>query len=280
MSKSGLRKTSPSAEKRSPLAGKTVVVTRGRDQSGDIAVELEALGATVINCPTIEIAPPTNWQQLDESITRLEEYDWIVFTSANGVNFFFQRMAELWGDSRKVVGKQLICAIGPATARALERKGAKPNIIATDSIGEGALKAITDSLGNKELVRGLNFLIPRAKVARNVLPAGLRRLGARVDAVEAYQTVKPNVDRKSMMKMLTAQRIDVITFTSSSTVSNFADLLGLTDLSGLLSKSVVACIGPVTAKTAAKYGLRDTICPDSFNANELVKAIVGSVGQR
>jgi uroporphyrinogen III methyltransferase/synthase len=280
MSKSGLRKTSTSAEKRSPLAGKTVVVTRGRDQSGDIAAELEALGATVINCPTIEIAPPTNWQQLDESITRLEEYDWIVFTSANGVNFFFQRMAELWGDSRKVVGKQLICAIGPATARALERKGAKPNIIATDSIGEGALKAITDSLGNKELVRGLNFLIPRAKVARNVLPAGLRRLGARVNAVEAYQTVKPNVDRKSMMEMLTAQRIDVITFTSSSTVSNFADLLGLTDLSGLLSKSVVACIGPVTAKTAAKYGLRDTICPDSFNANELVKAIVGSVGQR
>jgi len=280
MAKSGLRKTNPPVRKRTPLAGKTVVVTRGRDQSADIAAELEALGATVINCPTIEIAPPTTWQQLDESITKLEEYDWIVFTSANGVNFFFQRLAEFWGESRKVVGKQLICAIGPATARALERKGATPHIVATDSIGEGALKAIIDSLGDTKFVRGLNFLIPRAKVARDVLPAGLRRLGARVDAVEAYQTVKPNVNRKSIMKLLTAQRIDVITFTSSSTVSNFAELLGLTDLSSLLSKSVVACIGPVTARTAATYGLRDTICPDSFNAYELVEAIVESVGQR
>jgi len=280
MAKSGLRKTNPSVRKQKPLAGKTVVVTRGRDQSADIAAELEALGAIVINCPTIEIAPPTTWQQLDGSITKLEEYDWIVFTSTNGVNFFFQRLAELRRESRKVVGKQLICAIGPATASALERKGVKPNLVATDSIGEGALKAIIDSLGDTKFVRGLNFLIPRAKVARDVLPASLRRLGARVDAVEAYQTVKPNVDRKSMMKLLTAQRIDVITFTSSSTVSNFAELLGLTDLSSLLSKSVVACIGPITAKTAAKYGLRDTICPASFNANELVKAIVKSVGQR
>jgi uroporphyrinogen III methyltransferase/synthase len=266
--------------KRTPLVGKTVVVTRGRDQSSDIADKLEALGATVIHCPTIEIAPPTTWEQLDASISKLEEYDWIIFTSTNGVSFFFQRLAELCGDKGRVVGKQLICAIGPATALALKGGGVTPNIVASDSTGEGALEAIIEHLGGWEFVRGLSFLIPRAKVARDVLPASLRRLGARVDAVEAYQTVKPNVKSEDILGRLTAQRIDVITFTSSSTISNFAELLGLTDLSSLLSKSLVACIGPVTAKTAAKYGLRETISPEAYNADELVKVIVESVGQR
>ena len=280
MGRRELRKSDSSVGKPRPLAGKIVMVTRGRDQSSDITAELETLGATVIHCPTIEIAPPTTWEQLDASISKLEEYDWIIFTSTNGVRFFFQRLAELCGDTSKVVRKQLICAIGPATARALEGMGFAASVVASDSTGEGALKAIIKYLGDAKFVRGLNFLIPRAKVARNVLPAGLRRLGARVNAVETYQTVKPNVERKSMMRLLTAQRIDVITFTSSSTVSNFAELLGLTDLSSLLSKSVVACVGPITAKTAAKYGLRETISPDAYNAKELVNAIVESVGQR
>jgi len=280
MWKSRLRESDSSLGKRTPLASRTVVVTRGRDQSVDFTAELEALGATVIHCPTIEIAPPPTWEQMDESINKLEGYDWLIFTSANGVGFFFQRLTELCGDSSKVVGKQLICVIGPATARALEREGVTPNIVASDSTGEGASEAIIEHLGGKKFVRGLKFLIPRARVARNVLPARLRRLGASVDVVEAYQTLKPNVERESIISLLNAQHIDVITFTSSSTISNFAELLGLTDLSSLLSQSVVACIGPVTAKTAAKYGLRETIGPGAYNATELVKAIVESVGQR
>jgi uroporphyrinogen III methyltransferase / synthase len=268
-----------SGTNRSPLGGKTVLVTRGRAQSSDITAQLEALGATVIHCPSIEIAPPTSWDQLDASIGRLGEYDWIVFTSANGVEFFFRRLVEIRGDATEALAKHLTCAIGPATARALAEAGAAANVVASDSTAEGAQKAIIDYLGGPEFVRGLSFLIPRARIARDILPAGLRRLGARVDAVETYQTLKPNVERESIISLFEENSIDAITFTSSSTVANFAALLGLTDLSGLLSNTVVACIGPITAKTAAKHGLRETIQPEVYNATELVNSIVESIGQ-
>jgi uroporphyrinogen III methyltransferase/synthase len=264
---------------RSPLSGKTVLVTRARAQSSDITAQLEGLGATVIHCPSIEIATPDSWDQLDASIGRLGEYDWIVFTSANGVEFFFRRLLETRGDATRALAKHQTCAIGPATARALALAGAAADVVASDSTAEGALKAIVDYLGGPESVRGLSFLIPRARIAREALPAGLRRLGARVDPVETYQTVKPNVKRESITSLFKQNSIDAITFTSSSTVSNFAALLGLTDLSVLLSNTVVACIGPITARTAAKHGLQATIQPDVYNATALVSSIVESIGQ-
>jgi len=269
----------PSRTRRTPLNGKTVMVTRARAQSSDITAQLEALGATVIHCPTIEIAAPTSWDQLDTSIGRLGEYDWIVFTSANGVEFFFRRLVEIRGDATEALATNITCAIGPTTARALAGAGAAADVVASDSRAEGALKAIIDYLGGAEFVRGLSFLIPRARMARDILPAGLRRLGARVDAVETYQTIKPNVKRESITSLFTENSIDAVTFTSSSTVSNFAELLGLTDLSGLLSNTVVACIGPITAKTAANHGLQETIQPEVYNATELVNSIAESIGQ-
>src|SRR5712692_809554 len=269
----------PSRTRRTPLNGKTVMVTRARAQSSDITAQLEALGATVIHCPTIEIAAPTSWDQLDTSIGRLGEYDWIVFTSANGVEFFFRRLVEIRGDATEALATNITCAIGPATARALVGTGAAADVVASDSRAEGALKAIIDYLGGAEFVRGLSFLIPRARMARDILPAGLRRLGARVDAVETYQTIKPNVKRESITSLFTENSIDAVTFTSSSTVSNFAELLGLTDRSGLLSNTVVACIGPITAKTAANHGLQETIQPEVYNATELVNSIAESIGQ-
>jgi uroporphyrinogen III methyltransferase/synthase len=262
-----------------PLRGKTVMVTRARGQSQDITGQLEALGATVINCPTIEVVAPGSWVPLDASIRRIDQYDWIVFTSANGVHFFLSRLKEMRTEGVEALAGHVICAIGPATASALELAGVVSQIIASDSRAEGALRAIIDYAGGDARIKGLSILIPRARVAREILPAELRRLGARVDAVEAYQTVKPDLDRERIIRLFKENSIDVITFTSSSTVSNFAALAGLTDLSGLLENILVACIGPVTAETAANHGLRRIIQPELYNTDALVESIVRSIGE-
>lgn len=262
-----------------PLRGKRILITRARAQSEDITTQLEALGATVIHCPTIEVVPPRSWAPLDGAIGRIHEYDWLVFTSVNGVHFFCRRLSEIRSDGVKALATHIVCAIGPATARAVEAAGAVAHVTASDSRGEGALTAIIDHVGGDVNVRGLRFLIPRARVARDVLPAGLRSLGARVDAVETYQTVKPDVQPESIIRLFDQASIDAITFTSSSTVSNFAELVGLTDLSDLLATTLVACIGPVTAETAANHGVKRLIQPGLYNTTELVESIVKSIGQ-
>jgi len=256
------------------LAGKTVLLTRPREQSEEIAARLQTMGAAVIHCPTIEIVPPTDWTPLDESIERLSDYDWIIFTSANGVRFFFSRLRET---KREGVSGRLICAIGPATSSALESAGATPHLVASDSKAEGALASLVEYAGGSAAVAGLRFLIPRARVAREVLPEGLRNLGAIVDTVEAYQSIKPDLEQGNILRLFTEHSIDVVTFTSSSTVANFAALVGLTDLSTLFADTLVACIGPVTAETAASYGLRNTIQPEKYNADALVEAIARSI---
>lgn len=262
-----------------PLRGKTVLVTRPRAQSEDIVARLEALGATVVHCPTIEVVSPNNWAALDASIRRIKEYDWIVFTSANAVHFFLRRLGEIQSDGVGALAEHVICAIGPATARALESAGAVAHITASDSQAEGVLIAITEHVGGEENVRGLSFLIPRARVARETLPEGLRRLGATVDAVEAYQTIKPDIERESILRLFKENSIDVVTFTSSSTLSNFAALVGLTDLSDLLANMLIACIGPVTAEAASNHGLKRIVQPELYNSDALVDLIVKSIGQ-
>ena len=278
MSKSdppGLGRENPES---SPLRGKTILVTRACGQSEDITTQLEALGAVVIHCPTIEVVPPSSWAQLDASIGRIKEYDWIVFTSANGARFFFRRLGEMRSEGVEALAAH-VCAIGPATARAIETAGAVPDVTASNSSGEGALRAIIDHVGGDESVKGLKFLIPQARVARETLPAGLRSLGAHVDAVETYQTVKPVVQPERIIRLFKENSIDAITFTSPSTVSNFAEIVGLTDLSDLLGTTLVACIGPVTAETAVSYGLGRIVQPAQHNAAELVGSIVESIGR-
>lgn len=262
-----------------PLLGKTVVVTRARAQSAEITNRLEAYGATVIHCATIELAPPSSWAALDSAIENLADYDWLVFTSANGVEFFFRRLREKRSDNDPQPTAQIICAIGPATAQALNAQGARTNVVASESRAEGALAAIIDHVGGPERVRGLNFLIPRARVAREVLPDGLRRLGARVDAVEAYQTIRPDIEPEIIRRLFKEQSIDAITFTSSSTVSNLAALVGLEDLSGLLANTIAVCIGPVTAETAEKHGVDKIVHPHEYNTDALVDSIVQSIGR-
>jgi uroporphyrinogen III methyltransferase/synthase len=253
-----------------PLKGRTVVITRAQGQSDELASALEKLGAAVIRFPTIQIVEPSSWAPLDAAIEKLDSYDWVVFTSANGVRYFFRRLSEC----RRQLGRQIICAIGPATAKALDCEGVRADLTARDSRAEGVLKAIIEYVGGEQKLRALRFLMPRAQIARELLPTELRRLGAQVDAVEAYRNVMPDVDKLEAMKLFKQRSVDAITFTSPSTVSNFAALFGKRDLSELLAGVVVACIGPVTAATAAEYGLKNLLRPETQTAAALARALV------
>lgn len=261
-----------------PLKGKTILITRARAQSAEMTMRLEQLGATVIHCPTIEIVEPVSWAALDAAINELNTYDWLVFTSANGAEFFFRRLGQKRHDYASSMGNMVVCAIGPATAKAIEKSDIPVNVIAEDSKAEGALAAIVEHAGGADRIPGLRFLIPRARIAREVLPVELRNLGAYVNAVEAYRTARPEADPGGIICLFKEGAVDAITFTSSSTVSNFAALVGLGDLSTLLRGTIVACIGPVTAATALDYGLADVVQPDVYNATALVEAIVKAMG--
>jgi uroporphyrinogen III methyltransferase/synthase len=260
-----------------PLRGRRVVVTRPRGQSEEITSLLENLGAIVIHCPMIEIREPDSWDDLDRSIAHLEGYDCIVFTSANGAHFFFRRLTEKRTDALSALERICICSIGPVTARAVEAAGARVDLVAGESKAEGALAAIIERLGGEQQVRGLRFLIPRAKVARELLPAKLAELGATVDVVEAYRTVKPNPDGFTIGDLFKQGAIDAITFTSPSTVANFADLTGGEPLSGLLAGVTIACIGPVTAARAREYGLTDVLQPETYTAASLVESLARAI---
>jgi len=260
-----------------PLSGKTVIVTRARAQSKEMTQMMENLGARVIHCPTIETVEPTSWAALDEAIERIDSYGWIVFTSANGPEYFYRRLAELNKDAVSSMAHLTVCAIGPATARAIESAGVRVDVIATESKAEVALRAIIEHAGGEEKLRGLRLLIPRARIAREFLPVELARLGAHVDAVETYQTIKPDIDKKSIARLFSENSIDAITFTSPSTISNFAALVGASELPGLLQGVLIACIGPITAETAAEYKLENIVQPEAYNSAALVEAIVSSI---
>src|SRR5215471_1333456 len=176
-----------------PLQGRTVLITRASGQSEEMAGLLEELGAEVICCPTIEFVPPDDWQPLDRAIAALQGFDWIVFTSANGVRFFLRRLAEKSSPGLAAIAGLTCCAIGPATAAALQKAGIRVDVIAADSKAEGALRTIIEDAGGEDRLRGLRFLIPRAAVGRDLLPDELRKLGAEVEVVPAYKTVKPSV---------------------------------------------------------------------------------------
>jgi uroporphyrinogen III methyltransferase/synthase len=263
-----------------PLLGKKILITRPSGQSDEMASMLEGLGAEVIRCPTIEFAPPDDWAPLDRAIESIETYDWIVFTSANGVRFFLHRLEEKKPLALDATRALICCAIGPATADAVNRAGLRVDVVASDSKAEGALRAIVEHLGDTSRVSGLRFLIPRAAVARDLLPDELRRLGASVDAVPAYQTIRPDVDGWEIARLFTERSVDAIAFTSSSTVANFAAVVGRKDLGELLQGVIVGCIGPVTAKTATEYGLKDVVQPRAYTsdalANSLVEELSGS----
>lgn len=233
---------------RLPLFGKRIVITRAREQAGVLRDSLAALGAEAIEIPTIEIRPPDSWEPLDSAIGRLEEFQYLLVTSANGVRNFLARLAASGRDVRALHGLT-IGAIGPATAAEFARTGVKVDLLPKEYVAEGLLAA----LGDRDL-RGKAFLIPRAKVARDVVPRVLEERGARVEVVEAYQTVTSKISPDEL-KQLLAPKPDAITFTSSSTVTNFAKLVGEDRLQETLRDVAITSIGPVTSQTLRKLGL-------------------------
>jgi len=250
-----------------PLAGKSILITRARDQSAEFASQLRNLGAEVIEFPTIEIVPPTRWRELDKAIDHLETYDWLIFTSANGVNFFWERLKEK-SKERPFPPSSKVCAIGPATAYQLKEKGIRVDYTPKEFIAEAILEGF-----EKIAIKGRRILLARAKKARDVLPKGLRKMGAEVDVVEVYRTVKPRGGSKRLRQLLTEGGIDAITFTSSSTVNHFAELLKKEDLKDLLKDVVIACIGPVTSRTAKQWRMKVRIQPKEYTIPGLTEAI-------
>jgi uroporphyrinogen III methyltransferase / synthase len=251
-----------------PLFGKRILVTRARDQAVEFTELLKLYGADPVEFPTIEVVPPESWDALDEGIRRIEEYDWLIFTSVNGVVYFLERLRAGGKDIRALRGIKL-CAIGPRTAQEIERMGVRVDLIPDEYVAE----ALIEQMGRREL-KGRRVLIPRAAVARDILPEALTRMGARVDVVPAYRTIRPTRDVDWVKNVLQARQISVITFTSSSTVRNFVDMFGPDEARRLLQGVAVACIGPITAKTVEDYGLAVQILPKDSTIPSLAQAIV------
>lgn len=255
-----------------PLAGRTVVVTRAASQAGEFVAELESYGAKVIVCPTIEIAEPESYERLDEAIDHLYGYDWIIFTSANAIDFFLRRL-----NTRGVKVEDLdeikVCAIGQASADKLRDAHVHVDVVPSQAKAEGVFAALSEYVGGDEYLHGLNILLPRAAVGRDYLPKALEATGARVDVVTTYRTVVPeNLDRGRLSAML-AGSADCIAFTSSSTVKNLALLFDTHDLSKILPGVTIAVIGDVTAATAAEHGLKTDIIPGQSTVKDLAKSI-------
>jgi uroporphyrinogen III methyltransferase/synthase len=252
-----------------PLAGKRILITRAIEQAEEFSALLGNYGAQVIPYPTIEIAPPEDWQPLDKSIEKINSYDWVIFTSVNGVKFFIQRLK----DKRvtvAVLAKKKICAIGPRTQKELEKMGLTVHFRPSEYRAEGIAEGL-----KVQGIQGKKILLPRAREARRVLPEALREAGALVDEVEVYRTVKPAKGKKSLAAIL-KRGIDMVVFTSSSTVRNFMELLSdKTALNGVK----VAVIGPITAETAKNYGLEPHIAPQEYTIPALVETIVEHFSQ-
>ena len=233
---------------RLPLFGKRIVITRTREQAGRLREMLEELGAQVVEIPTIEIRPPASWEPLDSAIRRLEEFQYLLVTSTNGVRNFLTRIHSCGRDVRDLKGLT-IGAIGPATAAEFARTGVKVDFVPKEYRAEGLL----ESLSGHDLT-GKAFLIPRAKVARDLVPRALKDRGARVEVVEAYETVAPQFAEGEIERLLTPAP-HMVTFTSSSTASNFAKIVGQEEIRRLLTGVAVASIGPITSETVRKLGL-------------------------
>jgi uroporphyrinogen III methyltransferase/synthase len=258
---------------RRPLFGRRIVVTRAAEQASELVDRLERLGAEAFAAPTIELDSLERHEQaLDRALCSIETFDWIIFTSAHGVEVFFQRLATTEGDSRRL-GCTQVAAIGPGTARALSRYGVRADWVPDEFRAE----ALADGLATQ--VRGKRVLLPRAEGARDVLPKSLERAGAQVVDVGIYRARPPASLPQRVRELLGQQSIDAITFTSSSTVRHFHGLLG----EGATSKmrgAAVACIGPITAETARGLGWRVDVEAREYTTEGLVEALIDYFASR
>lgn len=266
-----------------PLKGVRVLVGRARHQAGALSAELRKLGGDVIEIPFIEIRKPKSFIPLDAALKNLRDFDWLILTSVNGVEAMWERMGKL-RLTKRALGNLEIAAIGPATKNAIEQRGVKVDVVPKEYVAESVVRSL------KNRVKGKRALLVRAKVARDVIPRELRKAGAEVVVVEAYETVVPRSSRTRLRAVLARRekRPHVVTFTSSSTVKNFVQLMG--SRSAAAKTAAVggqespprtirfASIGPVTSATLRELGLPVDIAAKEFTIPGLVAAIVQAVG--
>jgi uroporphyrinogen III methyltransferase/synthase len=251
-----------------PLFGKGVLVTRAADQAGEFSTMLEEIGATVWECPTIKIVPPESTDAIDRAISELNSFSWIIFTSINTVQHFFDRIQALGLDSR-ALGTCKVCAVGPKTAAAIAERGIKADLVPQSYKAEGVIEAFR-SMG----LQGKRILYPKADRARDLIPQALAEFGAEVTDPVAYRNLLPDAINPSILQALEEQKIHCVTFTSSSTVDNLAKLLGENRFLHLLEGVAVASIGPVTSRTCLELGLKVDIEPSQYTLATMTDEIV------
>ena len=265
----------PTPVKGQPLKGMRILVGRARHQAGALSAELRRLGATVVEIPFIEIRKPRSFRPLDTALTNLAGYDWLILTSVNGVEAMWERMKKR-RLSNSVLSHLHIAAIGPATRKAIEQRGSMVDVVPKQYVAESVVRSL------KNRVKGKRVLLVRAKLARDVIPEELRQAGARVDVVEAYETVVPQGSRRRLQAALkrVGGRPHVVTFASSSTVRNFVELLGLGKRARdrALAGIRMASIGPVTSATLREFAFSVDISAKEFTIPGLVQAIVADGG--
>lgn len=246
-----------------PLAGRRIAVTRPRHQAASLVAALEALGAAVLEAPAIRIEPPEDRRPLDEALARLERYDWIVFTSVNGVEAFFRRLSER---SLPIPERAAFAAIGPATARALRDHGCEPRVVPERFVAEEVFRALSE----EGAVRGRRFLLPRAEIAREALPRLLREAGADAEVVVAYRTVPEDSGVRAAADAVARGEVDAVTFTSASTARSFFDAVSPESVRG---KTAAASIGPITSAALVALGVPPAIEAETYTVEGLVEAI-------
>jgi len=267
-----------------PMFGHRILVTREHAVGFE---EFDELGAEIILFPTVEIAPPETWETLDAAIRNVNTYDWLIFTSGNGVKFFFRRLFENNVDIRELKGLK-ICAIGTKTAGEVRKFGLRVDLIPEEFRAEGLIEAFIKEAGSQKAkvksqkqgtgisdpqsLRGMRFLLPRAEKAREIFPEKVRELGGTIDVPVAYRAVKPELHGKRLRRFLKEGRVTIATFTSAATFNNFREIMG-EDADGLLKGVAIAAIGPVTAKAVERAGMKVSIMPQESTVEAMVEEI-------
>lgn len=250
-----------------PLFGHRILITR--DYTKDYQA-LEDLGGEIFEFPTVEITPPDDFSELDRCIDRLDGYDWLIFTSANGFRHFLERIISRGKDVRDLRGPK-ICAIGSKTAEAIGRYGIRVDLVPQEFNAEGLVETFCN-LSGQDGIRGKRFLLPRAEKAREVFPAKIRELGGEIDTPTAYCARKRERHGKRLKRYIDERRITVATFTSAATFRNFVDIMGEESI-GFLKTAAIAVLGPVTARAIEKAGLTVTIMPKEATIKAMVDEI-------
>ena len=251
-----------------PLQGRTIVITRAAAQAQRFVDLLEAEGARVLAAPTIAIEPPPSWEPLDAALEQIDGFAWVAFTSVNGVAMVDRRLTAR-RHSWTTIGRRRVAAIGPATAEALAEHGVRAEVVPAEYRAEGLVARL-----RAELRRGDRVLLPRAAQTRDVLVAELRAAGAEVVEVPVYVTRRVERDAGRLRDALAARNVHAVTFTSSSTARNFAELFSDDERRDLLAGVTVASIGPITAATAEEYGLATDVMPGEYTIPALTRALV------